>query len=919
MLERGFLKQIQAYSRGVYASFKEHFSRSLLKSAPSEINPSKSVTRYQEWSSRWDTPSEDERLAMSQFVDDNELKTIIILIPGEIRSMKRTLSSLSACSYRNWDLFIPTKRCTKTEREQIRALCSRYSSYWSETDQLTKDYAGCVILQPGVVLRTHALCTALIALSRADADQWLFYSDEDRASRKRGIHSPLFKPSPQAGLNQATSLLGSFVLLRLENRRAKLLMHQFMNTATSRRSLNSFVPKDIGSHELHRISHVLYHDNTRNKSIDRRLVVRSADLAKSDSLETSIIIISDNYSINQIHKTIEAILCQEGVTLNEIIIVSASVPSAVVSQLQRFESTGARIALLSSHQIPWADQANLALKHSHADICVILSAGTTLSDRSLLYRLIGEASADHAGVVSVHHDHDLAWMMNYSCQYQFRNSTADVDMKRTLRDLNRLSWSLDFVAGDIFALKKSIWQVFHGFPEAKSREYCQIRMSIDCLSLHLKNRSCAVLTPTDGLRSCCRRVSQDILNLLESEAYLIARNGSKSRLSRAISPSSPCQIAIVPQQSSVWITSQASRSLTIIIFSCVLSQGYGVALVVQIHARYLRRLGYNIIIAGPSCRDELLFKGCSRRIITTENEAAALVVETNPVVAICHTPPFYTIACLLGQQYLIMAIDHGEPPPYLFSNYREREAIQRVKSTAMKNMSRVYAISNAVADEASWHVDGIIELGNTHIKQWRDEMHTSRLHTRQVFDWNHKWIILTVCRIQHRERSYKGFEHLYELRQWMQLLQNEGDLPLVFVVCGRGTQHDEDALKCQGFTVFRNVNDEQLEELYAAADIYVSQSQWEGFNLGIAQALAMGLDVYASDIAAHRQFSISVSNDIRHTAETMLATLRSHQQRRSPKRLSWRKGLKSLATAIDGLTTLRDQTRASHSPLEQNR
>ena len=51
-----------------------------------------------------------------------------------------------------------------------------------------------------------------------------------------------------------------------------------------------------------------------------------------------------------------------------------------------------------------------------------------------------------------------------------------------------------------------------------------------------------------------------------------------------------------------------------------------------------------------------------------------------------------------------------------------------------------------------------------------------------------------------------------------------------------------------------------MMELYAASDLYVSLSQWEGYNLGISQALAMGLPVISSDIPAHREFGGTTSN-----------------------------------------------------------
>ena len=62
--------------------------------------------------------------------------------------------------------------------------------------------------------------------------------------------------------------------------------------------------------------------------------------------------------------------------------------------------------------------------------------------------------------------------------------------------------------------------------------------------------------------------------------------------------------------------------------------------------------------------------------------------------------------------------------------------------------------------------------------------------------------------------------------------------------------------------MFPNVSDERLIELYQAADAYMGFSRWEGYNLGIGQALAMGLPTIASDIPAHREFPIATSDSI---------------------------------------------------------
>jgi glycosyltransferase involved in cell wall biosynthesis len=86
--------------------------------------------------------------------------------------------------------------------------------------------------------------------------------------------------------------------------------------------------------------------------------------------------------------------------------------------------------------------------------------------------------------------------------------------------------------------------------------------------------------------------------------------------------------------------------------------------------------------------------------------------------------------------------------------------------------------------------------------------------------------------------------------------------PLIWVLAGAGTPDDVAQAEQLGFTVFPNVSDAMLADLYKAADAYMGFSKWEGYNLGIAQALAMGLPVLGSDIPAHREFGISTTNSI---------------------------------------------------------
>jgi hypothetical protein len=208
----------------------------------------------------------------------------------------------------------------------------------------------------------------------------------------------------------------------------------------------------------------------------------------------------------------------------------------------------------------------------------------------------------------------------------------------------------------------------------------------------------------------------------------------------------------------------------------------------------------------------------------------------------------------------------------------------------------------AVANEASWTVDGVIQLGNTHIQAWDQQLLKRRLRTRHKRNWLDKRVVLSVCRIHKKERSYKGIEHIYEISQWIHNNRLNPNSDMVFVIAGKGTNDDAAELASLGLEVICNIDDDELLSLYAASDAYISYSQWEGFNLGIAQALAMGLPVFASDIPAHHAFRITVSNNLRQTAEAILNTVTTTPENRRAVPMPWQTGLDQLSQAIADLS-----------------
>jgi len=95
-------------------------------------------------------------------------------------------------------------------------------------------------------------------------------------------------------------------------------------------------------------------------------------------------------------------------------------------------------------------------------------------------------------------------------------------------------------------------------------------------------------------------------------------------------------------------------------------------------------------------------------------------------------------------------------------------------------------------------------------------------------------------------RGYKGTETVLDARP---------SRPVVFVGPTESAEDRQraDVLRSRGATVRSWVPDEELDRLYASAYAVICPSTYEGYGLPVAEALARGQAVVASDIPPHRE------------------------------------------------------------------
>jgi hypothetical protein len=127
----------------------------------------------------------------------------------------------------------------------------------------------------------------------------------------------------------------------------------------------------------------------------------------------------------------------------------------------------------------------------------------------------------------------------------------------------------------------------------------------------------------------------------------------------------------------------------------------------------------------------------------------------------------------------------------------------------------------------------VLQLGNSHMARWLPTCDGARRALRAKCNWESKFVVLNVCRFTAAERQYKGVDKYVEAKQEMWFAHPESGDKFVFVLVGKAEQEDVDEMEAVGLTVFSNVSDAFMSELYAASDLYMNFSKWEGYNLGI--------------------------------------------------------------------------------------
>lgn len=279
--------------------------------------------------------------------------------------------------------------------------------------------------------------------------------------------------------------------------------------------------------------------------------------------------------------------------------------------------------------------------------------------------------------------------------------------------------------------------------------------------------------------------------------------------------------------------------MSVLFLTVFMQRGFGVAVVIDRLAAELSKHGIKVVVGCLEHDDTIP----ELEIVTLEpnpDSIAATAKRLGDPIIVAHATPFFEVLPTLADQYRCWAWEHGDPSPEFFASDRAaRQSIIVDKVNHIyPHLERVIAISEFVRSEIAYPDATIINNGCDHMPDLGEK--PPRPSSKQLS-------VGTLMRLGNGEALYKGKQIVLQLQR----LFSVAGVDVEFRLMGRGSDEDARDYKEQGFKVHLNATDEDKATFLHELDVLVSPSLWEGCNLPLLEAQALGTAALAFDTGAH--------------------------------------------------------------------
>ncbi|HEX6242431.1 MAG TPA: glycosyltransferase family 4 protein [Polyangiales bacterium] len=282
---------------------------------------------------------------------------------------------------------------------------------------------------------------------------------------------------------------------------------------------------------------------------------------------------------------------------------------------------------------------------------------------------------------------------------------------------------------------------------------------------------------------------------------------------------------------------------TVLFLTYRMMLGFGVDVVVHQVSKRLRQRGYRVVVGCIEADAKGFGDLPIERIKPSADAVGALAQRCGAHVLVAHTSPFFELLPELGTQFPCWAWEHGDPTPSLFTkDAAERQRIKDRKRDVYPRLAGVIAISDFIRQDIGFPPARVIYNGCDHVPE-RASKNQQDIPVGELRPLR----IGTLMRLGTGEAFYKGNALFRQLAA--RLRETASDIDVC--VMGRGNDADARPFRDAGIQVRLNASDTDKWRYLRHLDVFLSFSLWEGFNLPLAEAQALGTVGLAFDTGAH--------------------------------------------------------------------
>ena len=272
-----------------------------------------------------------------------------------------------------------------------------------------------------------------------------------------------------------------------------------------------------------------------------------------------------------------------------------------------------------------------------------------------------------------------------------------------------------------------------------------------------------------------------------------------------------------------------------------MKQGYGVSVAVEEIARRLNSWGAPQVIG---CLEQEGDFGALdlRQVPASAGAINSIAREIGARAVVAHTSPYFEMLPDVDRAFKRIAWEYGDPTPQFFTADADARqfVIDNKISAVYPHVDKVLAMSEFIRSDIKWPKAEVILLGCDHLADLGKKPRVAR-------DPGKPLQVGTLMRLGSGEAQYKGNDIFLMIKR----RALAAGINAVFKVMGRGAPEDAAAFRAEGLEVFLDAAEADKARYLRELDVFISCSQWEGFNLPLAEAAALGTAALAFDIGAH--------------------------------------------------------------------